>query len=257
MRQTILAAALIGCTIPAMADTIIQQRNADGGIDTISIKGDWARMQSKGETGYQLWNLKTGEMNVVNPDDRTIMVFDLRAKDTKGRKHPIEARITKTGKGPKIAGYSTTKYRLEAGHKNCGTEFISATAAQSKEIRKLVQNFAALSSLDELLPGPMAAMARGMQDPCELAATSLGEQLPNLGMPLKHVDASGRTEMEVTKIDPHAKLDGELFRLPADYKRTTVEEMMGNAMKEMQQMMQQMPPESQQLLQQLFQKPPQ
>ncbi len=255
MRQTLLAAALIGCTIPAIADTVIQQRNPDGTVTTTSIKGDWARMEDSSSAEYQLWNLKTGEMNIVMPEDKTIMVFDLRSKK-KTKSRPIEAKLEKLGKGPKIAGYGTTEYRLKAGNRNCGKEFISATAARSPDIRKLVANLATLSNLDELMPGPMGAMAQSMQDPCEAAAISLGDQLPKLGMPLKSTDADGKVEMEITSIDTKAKLDRKHFQLPADYKRTTMKEMMGDAMREMQQMMQQMHPEGQQFLQQLFQGPP-
>ncbi len=252
-----LAATLLVTSIafPALADTVIQQKSDDGENTTISIKGDWARLDSGGDSEYQLWNLKTGELNVVMPEDRTIMVVNLRAKQSKKKQRPIKATIKKSGKGPKIAGYATTEYTVTAAGKRCGKEYISSAAAKSPEIRRLVENFASLAGLDDIMPGPMGAMAQSMQDPCDLASQSLGDQLPKLGMPLKSIDASGRVETEVTSIDTHARLDAKRFELPAGYKRTTMKEMMGEAMKEMQQMMQNIPPEGQQLLQQLFQKP--
>ena len=103
----------------------------------------------------------------------------------------------------------------------------------------------------------MGAVAQSMMDPCDLASQSFDDQLPKLGMPLKSIDASGNVETEIVDIDTRAKLDKKLFTLPADYRRTSLEEEMGNAMKEMQQMMQQMPPEMQQMMQQMLQKPPQ
>ncbi len=257
MRHLAATLLVTSIAIPAVtvADTVIQQKSGDGGNTTISIKGDWARLDNAGDSEYQLWNLKTGEMNMVIPEDRTIMVINLRSEQSKKKQRPIKATVKKSGKGPKIAGYATTEYTVMAAGKRCGKEYISSAAAKSPEIRHLVDNFAALANLDELMPGPMGAIAQSMQDPCDLASQSLGDQLPKLGMPLKSTDANGRVETEVTRIDTHAKLDAKRFELPADYKRTTMKEMMDEAMKEMQQMMQSIPPEGQQMLQQLFQKP--
>ena len=257
MRQIALATLFLACTLPVSADTVIKERSPDGGNTTISIKGEWARVDEGNEPGFHLWNLKTGEMHMVDPNERTIMTINLRKKGAKGKHRPVKANVKKIGKGPKIAGYPTIEYQLSTNGRQCGKEFVSSAAAKSPDVRRLVSNFAELSSIDEMLPGPMGAAAQAMMDPCDRAAMSFGKQIPKLGMPLKSLDASGAVETEVTRIDTHAKLDKKLFTLPADYKRTSMEEEMGNAMKEMQQMMQNVPPEMQQMMQQMFQKPPQ
>ena len=256
MRKTILASLILGCALPTFADTVIKEQSPDGST-TISIKGDWARMDDANAPGFQLWNLKTGEMHMVDPGERTIMTVNLRKDGAKGKRRPVKATIKKLGKGPKIAGYPTVEYQLSTSSKKCGTEYVSATAAKSPDIRRLLENFADLSNLDDLIPGPMGTVAQAMMDPCDLAAQSFSDQLPKLGMPLKTVDASGNVETEIVKIDTRAKLDKKQFTLPTGYKRTSIEQEMDNAMKEMQQMMQQIPPEMQQMMQKMLNKPPQ
>lgn len=256
MRKIILV-LLLGCAPPIFADTVIKQRSADADNTTTRIQGDWVRMDQSTQPEFQLWNLKTGEMHIVDPGKRTIMTLNLRKGKSKRKQRPIKATVKKLAKGPKIAGYATIEYQLSANGKTCGKEFVSPAAAKSPDVHKLVSNFAELGNLDEMMPGPLGAAAQAMMDPCDQASLSFGDQLPQLGMPLKSIDASGAIETEVTSIDPHAKLDKKLFVLPADYKRTSLEEEMGNAMKGMQQMMQNVPPEMQQMMQQMFQKPPQ
>ena len=253
MRITTIA-ILLGFSLPAFADTVIKTKSPGEGIDTVKIHGDWARMESAGEKDYQLFNLKTGKMHMVNTQEKTIMDIDLNKS---GKPHKttslISVDIKKKGKGPKIAGYPTVEYTVTAGGQACGREFISSKAAKNSDIRKLMHASTKLVNLDSLMPQGMATAVRAMQDPCDIAEQTLAEKSDSLGIPLKSIDRGGRVESETISIDTHAKLDPKLFAMPAGYKHTTMQQEMGKAMNEMQQMMQNIPPEGQQFLQNLFQ----
>jgi hypothetical protein len=256
MRKTttLTTLLLLGTTLPALADTVIKTRSYGDGEDKVMIHGDWARMESAGESDYQLFNLKTGQIHMINKEEKTIMDFDLN-KSGKAAKTPatVKVVIKKQGKGPKVAGYPTVKYVVTANGQTCGTEFISAKAVRNKDIKKLMHASTKLVNLDSLMPQGMAAAVHAMQDPCDIAEQDLMQKADSLGIPLKSIDSDGSVESETTSIDTHAKLDPKLFQMPADYRHTTMQQEMGKAMNEMQQMMQSIPPEGQEFLQNLFQ----
>lgn len=255
-KKTAIAAALLMLSLPSFADTIIKQKDPDGSVTTTSIKGNTVRMDIPGEKAWQLWDLKTGTFYLVDPENRTITTMEFGKKGK--QQEASEGKVHKIGKGPKIAGFSTIEYKLEVDGRQCGKEYVSPDAAKPADIRHLLKGMAKVGSPESMLPEGMGAAIRAFQDPCDAASLSFGKQLAAKGMPMRSIDTNGNVETEVTAIDTHATLDASQFKLPADYKRTSVEAEVNDAMNEMKQMMQNMkdmPPEAQQFMQQLFQAP--
>ncbi len=233
--RLLLTTVLVTFSLAAFGSTVIESKDAEGGISKISIDGDWTRFDSVegGRDGYMLVNTKAQKFYMVVPAERAIIEFSANENKKNTEKQKVDIDIEDVGNGPKVAGYATRKYELTANGKQCGSVLLSKQAAKVEDINRLLSAMGGLNP-EAFMPEEMLQGLQSMADPCDLAEMQLEEKdLVKRGFPMKSLDSKGETENEVVSIDENAELKPELFDLPEDYTRTTVKEMMEGMRKEM------------------------
>ena len=235
MTTRILLSMTIGVLLlaaQAQAGILIEFRSDEEGASTVRLQGDWARLESAGEQAYLLMDLKAGKGYAISPEERTILVLDFRAPPAGGlsarRKLP-PVRAIKEGRGPRIAGYSTTRYRIAARSGYCSIDYIARDLLEEPGMRRFLELMALVAEfgdpLEGQLPGRQAEQEQE-QDTCELAELVMSKRYTRLGVPMRSIRLDGTVIHEITRLDTEASFPAQLFRLPEDYERISVAEMM-------------------------------
>jgi len=220
------------------ADTLLKVKTEDGNISEIMSNGQKTKISMAPEPGYVLINHTTQDMYIVIPEEKTIMKMGINSSKNNAP-DKTDIKLSEIGKGPKIAGYPTTKYSLKADGHDCGTIFGSKTALKNKNVNNL---FNAVNEVMENQNRMMGATSH-MINPCERAEINLAAQAKITGLPLRSLDNKGALTSEIQSIDSNAKLPSSTFELPSDYTMTSMAEEMQNMqqqMPDMEKMMQQM-----------------
>jgi len=130
MKQWLALLLLLGCSCAAFADmTIVQHIKTSPmmgqpGKDTemtMYIKGQKARMQTKDTANYQLMDLQSNKMFIVDPTKKQVMVVNPDTMEAaskmfsqmNGGKEP-KIDVQKTGKSDTVSGYKCEEYAITA-----------------------------------------------------------------------------------------------------------------------------------------------
>lgn len=229
------------------ADTQIETIEQGGERSTITSNGKSARINNSKEPAYMLIDLKQQQFKMIDPQNRQIMLMDIKSRNKAPSANSSNITITlkKVGKGPKIAGYSTEKFNLLANGQLCNTIFGSQSVLKQKGITEL---FDALTSMQQQTDAMMDGFS-SMMDECTLANLKADELTKTTGAPLKVIDANGQVETEVTAITTNAKIPDNYYQIPANYQQISMQQQMNQAQQQMQQNM----PDMDQIMQQMQQ----
>lgn len=231
----------------ALAATMIETVDEEGGLARIYIEGNLARFEMPSENGYAVMDTDKRTMKAVIPQQKMVMdMSDMMRNNTGKSARSGNMTVKDKGKGPKIAGYSTQEYTLHAGSKYCGSAYVSKAVLNDLQLDKF---FDAMQAIGDSAGGDMAGldtMTGGKSDPCLQAEENASEEFKKIGFPLRVTNANKKIVSEVRNISKNARLPPGAFDIPADYPVTNPAQMMRDAMK-------QMPPEAMEMMRQQMQ----
>ena len=229
MRLALLS-LLLAVSPWALAGTLIESRDAAGGVQRVLIEPPLAKVET-GEPGSFLWlDLRKGKAYAVSTEEKQML--DLSAMLAPGHERPVPPRqgpaLVKAGAGPEIAGFPTERYRLMIGDKVCYEEFLSPKALAQTQTADLLRALAKLSQED--LPHERAMEE---EDACYAVERLAERQYEALGLPLRTVAADGKVVHEVITLHRDHKFPAATFALPADYEVLDPKHLFDDAMENM------------------------
>lgn len=194
----------------AGADVVIEFKN-QGNESQFQTNGKMARINTRGTDDYMIVNfdqntiysVASGQKQVVNLSDSLPAI---------GVSEPPKIKLTlkPLGKGPVIAGYPTTQYRLSANGEYCGSIAASKEALQGSAIETMFDTLKDLANKHLQSLGGFAALI----PVCQLAQIELADKLEEIGAPMRTTDKDGETDSEITKILKNAAVEPEDYVLP-------------------------------------------
>lgn len=219
--------------LPLFAGTVIESTDDQKNHTKIMIEKDMARIDTADMQGYMLIDLGKEKIYAVSTDEQVVM--DLSPHIIEGSPRVIttnrkQASFVKQGKGPKIAGYSTTQYKVMMGDTHCFDEYLSKEAIDNRDIRHFTEVMAKISQVEEKMD---VIESSPSDNPCLTAEESMDDQYLKLGVPLRTVDENGVTVNEITSIENDAPFSSDTFDIPKDYPTLSRDEMMQRAMQSM------------------------
>lgn len=229
MRLTVLS-LLLAASPAVLAGTLIESRDADGGVQRVLIDPPLAKVET-GEPGSFLWlDLAKGKALAVSTEEKQML--DLSAMLSGGHDRPAPPRkgpaLVEAGPGPDIAGFPTVRYKLMAGDELCYEEFLSPKALEKAKAAELVRALAKLSQED--LPHEEAMEA---ENTCYTVERLAERQYEKLGLPLRTVTADGDVIHEVVTLHVDHDFPENTFALPTDYEVLDPKQLLQRAMEDM------------------------
>lgn len=203
----------------------IDTKDDEGLNQTLWLENGKMRVDSGEEEGYMLFNAKTNTMYIVDPEEKKVMDMSSFLTKSSAGKNRFKMKVKKRGKGPVIAGYSTSHYAFFANGKKCTDEYLSKKALNDVGSTTI---FDALSKL-----GQMEGLPSESVDPCDSVDGSSGDLYKKYGFPLRIVNDDGSLDLEVIKISKKRKMPKGGFDLPAGYAVEDVGNIMQKAMQNM------------------------
>jgi hypothetical protein len=95
----------------------IDTKDDEGLNQTLWLENGKMRVDSGEEEGYMLFNAKTNKMYIVDPEEKKVMDMSSFLTKSSAGKNRFKMKVKKRGKGPVIAGYSTSHYAFFANGK--------------------------------------------------------------------------------------------------------------------------------------------
>ena len=214
---TIMGCFMVG---PLWAGTKIESRDLEGHVNTITVDGNKIR-QELNESDYKLIDLDKNKYYTVVPNEKRIIDMSsfyanpLVQSNTEDR---VSLHFKKVGRGPRVAGFKTTRYKMMINDFVCAEVYLSSQVYAIEDIKTLVKAFTRMA-------GREAAMGvSGDGDPCERAEFEMTEkQYLKLGVPMKTISRDGHTDHEVLKIITDTTISKKSFKLPKSYDILSVE----------------------------------
>jgi len=169
-----------------------------------------------------LVDLKKNTFYNIEPNEERIVdmssFYSIPIAQIAGAEDRIAVHFKKVGKGPKIAGYNTTHYKMMINKFVCADEYLSRQAYAVADMKTLFKVYVHMS-------GREAAMGvSGDGDPCERVEFEMTEtQYKKLGIPMRTVSRDGHTDHEIMAIKIDTKIAKKVFKLPESYTTLTVE----------------------------------
>lgn len=221
---------LLAFSSHALAGTLIESRDAAGGVQRVLIEAPLAKVET-GEPGSFLWlNLHEGKAFAVSTEEKQML--DLSAMLSGGHDRPAANRdgpaLIKAGVGPDIAGFPTARYRLMNGDRLCYEEFLSPEALMQTKITDLLRALAKLSQED--LPHEQAMQE---ENTCHAVERLAERQYGTLGLPLRTITADGSVIHEVVTLRRDHVFPAGTFALPSGYEVLDPKQLLERAMEQM------------------------
>ena len=249
----LLLAALIPTTfapVSLLADTVIVLFSDNAKVQFLS-DGKHARINTRGKDEYMLVDFKSSSIYAVDPTKKQILnVSESLPGMGSGKAPAFNLNITPAGNGPVIAGYPTSKFRISAQGKDCGTIYGSQDALNGAGAIK--DMFDTMKTMADNHRKSLGGFASAIP-PCELARMELANHVNTIGAPLKTVGSDGRVETEVLSINHQANVEASNYVLPANYQRISIADKIEEATRTNQEMdrIQQQMPDMQQMMRQM------
>lgn len=228
MRSVVISLVAAFMPLSAVAVTLIES-TTEGEMSKLWVEGTRARIESPDQPGYVLIDLGKGTMLVVNPQEKQIVDLSGQLHRTSDRKVAgPNVRLVKKGNGPRIAGYETQHYHLMADDQVCQDLYMSRKAYQDAKLEAYGKAFASYIMLPPFV-----------DDPCDYATLSLDRFLAEGGLPMRVVE-DGEVVDEIVRITTNAALPAGGFEPPAGYERVSMDAVMKENLREMEEQMRQM-----------------
>jgi hypothetical protein len=214
-------------SLPGVAGTLIESRDDVGGSSTVKIETTHVRIESGDDSGYMLIDMKNNKVYSVSNDDHMVIdastPVDMGPADTEQTDVPHTApTITKIGKGPRIAGYSTVHYKVSVGDQHCYDEYLASKPLENKDVKNFTAMMSKWSSEQRKYAGGMYED----EDECDAAESVVTDQYTKLGIPMRTVDSAGTVIHEITRIQTGVSFPSSVFTPPKEYPVVTQQELM-------------------------------
>ncbi len=188
------------------------------------VTAQWLRIdEGEGSKDFLLYDRREKTLYSVNAADNRILVLPKRAVDVASPiklEHGVERG---TESLPAVGGKAVTHYRLSTNRKPC-YEVFAADGLLPDAVQALREYRTALAA--QQAPA-LASMPKELQTPCDLANNIFAPvRYLDHGLPVRLTETGVRTS-ELVDYSADFKADNALFELPANYRRTTIEEMRG------------------------------
>jgi len=259
MNRFFLALVSLALGGTAAADVQFEIRDFSGQTSLVSSNGSKSRIDSAGMPGYAIVDHGNGEFLMVDPERKEVLATTLGTEGVVVGSEAISVRLEDRGGGQKIAGYATRKFHFIANGEDCGTIYGSRKLMQNDRVRAMLDAMRGMQNISR----SMTAGFSGILPVCQRANLHLSGVMESAGVPMRVVDASGKTLLEIVSVDTDKSLPADFYRLPVGMKNVDMDEKMKQAaeqmknMPDMNQMMEQMQqggaqmtPEMQQQMQQ-------
>jgi len=212
------------------AATRIDIKNPEG-VATVYIDGARSRMDN-GEQGYMILDSQANSMQLVMPAQRQVIDMSFALHVPQPGSESVKLNFTKTGTGPRIAGYETSRYNFSADDQQCGSLLGSTAALKDAKLGEALEMMEKMAKRSAAMVSSFRAVA-----PCERATTALSQYAAEVGLPMR-VTIGKQVLSEIVRLEPDARLPPNTFTVPAGYQRQNPAQMMQGAQRLMQQMQQ-------------------
>ena len=148
-------------------------------------------------------------------------------KNAVAAKPPIKAVLKKHGAGDKIAGYSTVEYHIYADDALCGSEFVSLEVLNLPHVNAFLTTMKQRSDLRHKQQKHLPFLSQNL---CQRARQQVADELVSKGAVLRSLDANGKVQFEMHKINLNQTAPVGYFDLPKNFKVMTLQQMMQELM---------------------------
>lgn len=223
----VMAALLVACSDAGKATALYyneQEPDGEAFRTRMIITAQWLRIdEGEGSKDFLLYDRREQTLYSVNAADSRILVLPKRAVDVAP---PVKLEYSMergTVALPAVGGKVVTHYRLSTNRKPC-YEVFAADSLLPDAVQALREYRTALAG--QQAPA-LAGMPKELQTPCDLANNIFAPaRYLDYGLPVRLTETGVRTS-ELVDYNAEFKADTALFELPANYRRTTIEEMRG------------------------------
>ena len=210
------------------AATIVERRDIDGKEQKLIMDKQHVRINEHELNYYTQINLDERKVYLVNKKKKRIIEMDIKGTPPKlpqnmpkPPKPPwgdsVRAKLVKQGQGPKIAGYLTMHYQVNAFDPvnarsvTCSDNYFSEKAAQKVAyLNEFIKIMFEMSNSRKINGMPVSF--------CQQAFHEVEVESMKLGIPMKTVIKGGkmgdRVKHEITRIQTDAKVSADTFVLP-------------------------------------------
>jgi hypothetical protein len=224
----ILLTALVSCSKPTTPAAVLYFVEQEPGVEPyrtrMIVTAGFLRMDDgQGSQDFLLFDRADGSIYSVSGAEKQILVIRPRPVELKPPAKFTHRVVTDTAAFPAIEGRKVTHYELLTNDQRCYDLY----AAEGLLPGALV----ALREYRLILAGQQALTAAmtppEMQSPCDLANNVfLPTRHLEHGFPVRLTDMTGRT-MELVDYKTDFRATADMLRLPAEFKRLTLEELRG------------------------------
>jgi hypothetical protein len=224
----IILSALVSCSKPTTPAAVLYFVEQEPGVEPyrtrMIVTAGFLRMDDgQGSQDFLLFDRADGSIYSVSGAEKQILVIRPRPVELKPPAKFTHRVVTDTAAFPAIEGRKVTHYELLTNDQRCYDLY----AAEGLLPGALV----ALREYRLILAGQQALTAAmtppEMQSPCDLANNVfLPTRHLEHGFPVRLTDMTGRT-MELVDYKTDFRATADMLRLPAEFKRLTLEELRG------------------------------
>ena len=229
MKAALSSIALAFLFVPATnADTVIDFRNQGKDLQFLT-DGKTARINTRGSDDYMLVKFEQNTIFSVNPEQNQVTNIS-DALPAIGFSQPPEIKLTlkPLGKGPAVAGYATTRYRLTANGEYCGSLYASREALEGSAIEEMFDTLKTMADNHLQSLGGFAALI----PTCQLAQIELAGKLEEVGAPMRMTSKDGSIDSEITKILKDVQVKTALLALPAPSQLASTDKKVSTSVKQ-------------------------
>jgi hypothetical protein len=231
MYKTALLLSTLLLNTATHAAILIESVNDDGKTGRVLIDEGRARIDAGTLGGYMLINLDTGSAYAINHAERAIL--DLRSPILSTNPHssamtqkPPAITFKKMGKGPVVAGYETTRYRVSIDGMHCFDELLSEQLLNYPHVKRFAEVIGEASGADSITG---MGVPFDPEAPCESADELADDYYHKLGIPMRTIGSNGLVTHEIKRIDTNMEPPAGTFASPPGYNTVTREELLERA----------------------------
>ena len=244
MYRFVLTLMSLSIAGSAVADVQFEIRDFSGQTSIVSSNGNKSRIDNAAMPGYAIVDHGSGEFLMVDTQRNEVMVTTLRGNGVVVGGETISVSLKDKGGGQKIAGHETRKLRFIANGERCGTIYASRKLMQNDSVRAMFEAMRGMQNVSR----SMTAGLSGMLPLCQRAQLHLSGLMDSAGVPMRVLDAGGKTLSEIVSVDTDKSLPADFYELPAGLTRIDMDAKMKQAAEQMQKM-----PDMNQMMEQMQQ----
>ena len=226
MSILLFLAALVSCSEPTTLAAVLYFVEHEPGAEPyrtrMIVTAGFLRMDGGADdVDFLLFDRADGTLYNVTGADRQILVIPPRPMDAKPPPNLTHKVERDSAAFPAVGGHEVSHYELLTNGKRCYDLYAAAEL--------MPDAVAALRQYREVLAGQQAKTLPmtppEMQSACDLANNVfLPTRHLEHGFPVRLVDMTGKT-IELVDYNTEFRATAAMLRLPADYKRLTIEEL--------------------------------